>query len=73
VRPQKLPRAEAGVRKRKMAAVRQAVRRTRLCQAEKDTGVQTERGKGKGKEKEEEEKELEDAEALEGDLVEVGS
>ena len=54
VRPQKLPRAEAGVRKRKMAAARQAARRTRLRRAEKDAGAQT--GGGKGKEKEEEEK-----------------
>ena len=43
VRPQKLPRAEAGTRKRKMAAARQATRRCRLrqaqAQAENDAGA----------------------------------
>jgi hypothetical protein len=40
VRPQKLPRAEADARKRKMAAARQATRRCRLrqTQAERDAG-----------------------------------
>src|SRR5207248_3161023 len=60
VRPQKLPRAEAGVRKRKMAAARQAARRTRLRRAEKDAGAQTGGGKGKKKEEEEEEEEQEE-------------
>lgn len=68
MRPQKLPRAEAGMRKRKMAAARQAARRTRLRQAEKDAGAWTEEGKGKEKEEEEE---LEDAKASEGDCIEV--
>jgi hypothetical protein len=43
VRPQKLPRPEAGARKRKMAAARQATRRCRLrqaqAQAENDAGA----------------------------------
>jgi hypothetical protein len=66
VRPQKLPRAEAGARKRKMAAVRQATRRCRLrhAQAEKDAGARAE-------EETEEKEELEDAEASESDPVEV--
>ena len=73
VRPQKLPRAEACARKRKMAAARQAARRCRLRQAEKDAGAQAEKGNGKEKtgEEEEEELELEDVEASEGDLIEV--
>ena len=74
MRPQKLPRAEDGARKRKMAAARQAARRSRLRQAEKDGGARAEGGKGKEKMEEnedEEELELEDVEASEGDLVEV--
>jgi len=49
-RPQKLPRAEPGARKRKIAAAQQAARRYRLRQAEG-------KGKGKGKTKNENEKE----------------
>jgi hypothetical protein len=74
LRPQKLPRAKAGARKRKMAAARQAARRSRLRQAEKDGGARAEGGKGKEKmegNEDEEELELEDVEASEGDLVEV--
>ena len=47
MRPQKLPHAEAGARKRKMAAARQAARWSRLRQAEKDAGARAEGGKGK--------------------------
>jgi hypothetical protein len=72
VRPQKLPRAEAGARKRKMAAARQATRRCRLrqvqTQAEKDAGALA----AAVAEELEEKEELEDAEASEGDPVEVG-
>ena len=70
VRPQKIPRAEAGARKRKMAAARQATRRRRLrqAQAERDAGAPPATEK---EEKEEEEEELEDAEASESDPVEV--
>ena len=68
VRPQKLPRAEASARKRKMAAARQATRRCRLrqaqAQAERDAGAPPAAEK-------EEKKELEDAEASESDPVEV--
>jgi hypothetical protein len=83
VRPQKLPRAEAIARKRKMAAARQAARRCRLRQVENEAGGPAEGGKGKEKTEEEEaaaeavteeieeELGLEDVEASEGDLVEV--
>jgi hypothetical protein len=64
VRPQKLPRAEAGARKRKITATRQATRRCRLRQAERDAGAPPPAEK-------EEKKELEDAEASESDPVEV--
>ena len=71
VRPQKLPRAEAGARKRKMAAARQATRRCRLrqaqAQAEKDAGALA----AAVAEELEEKEEQEDAEASEDDLVEV--
>ena len=66
VRPQKLPHAEAGARKRKRAARRQAARRCRLRQVEKDADGRAEGGKGKEK-TEEEELELEDVEASEGE------
>ena len=68
VRPQKLPRAEADARKRKMAAARQATRRCRLrqTQAERDAGAPA-----AAAEEKEEEEELEDAEASESDPVEV--
>jgi len=67
VRPQKLPRAEAGARKRKMAAARQATRRCRLrqAQAEKDAGA-------RAVEETDEKEELEDAETPESDVAEVG-
>jgi hypothetical protein len=71
VRPQKLPRAEAGVRKRKMTAARQATRRCRLrqAQAEKDAGAAPPPAEA-AEEEEEEEEELEDVEASESDPVE---
>jgi hypothetical protein len=56
IRPQKLSRAEAGARKRKMAAARQTAQRCRLRQAEKDAGARTEGGKGIEKTEEEEKK-----------------
>jgi hypothetical protein len=83
VRPQKLPRAEAIARKRKMAAARQTARRCRLRQAEKEAGGRAEGRKEKEKTEEAEavaeeavevvveELELEDVGASEGDLVEV--
>jgi hypothetical protein len=74
VRPRKLPRAEAGARKRKMATARQAARRCRLHQAEKDADTRAKRGKGKEKTEEEEEVvelELGDVKASDGGLVEV--
>ena len=68
VRPQKLPRAEAGARKRKMAAARQATRRCRLrqAQAERDAGTRA------AVEEIDEKEELEDAETPESDVAEVG-
>jgi hypothetical protein len=74
VRPQKLLRAEAGARKRKMTAARQTAPRCRLRQVEKDDGARAEGGKRKEKTEEEVmigELELEDVEASEGDLAEV--
>jgi hypothetical protein len=75
MRPQKLARSEAGVRKRKMAAARQAARRTRLRQAEKDAGAQTE-GKEEDDEDDEDDEDayddaLKDAETSEDNLVKV--
>ena len=57
VRPQKIPRAEAGARKRKMAAARQATRRRRLrqAQAERDAGAPPATEKEEKEEEEEEE------------------
>ena len=48
VRPQKLPRAEAGARKRKMAAARQATRRCRLRQAQAQAERRRRRAGGGG-------------------------
>jgi hypothetical protein len=73
VRPQKLPRGEAGVRKRKMAAARQAARRCRLRQAQRDAGAPAEEEKEKGKEgTATDEEEVEEVEASDDDdLVKV--
>jgi hypothetical protein len=68
LRPQKLPPAEAGARKRKMAAARQAARRSRLRQAEKDANTRAEEIKGK---EEMAEEESEDAETSEDEIVNV--
>ena len=71
VRPQKLPRIEAGARKRKMAAARQATRRCRLRQTQAQ--AQAENGAGaRAVEETDEKEELEDAETPESDLAEVG-
>ena len=73
VRPQKLPRAEAGARKRKMAAARQATRRCRLRQAQPERDAGAPPAAPAPAEEKEEEEELEDAEASESDPVEVAN
>jgi hypothetical protein len=67
IRPQKLPRAETGARKRKMAAVRQATRRCRLRQAQAKNNAGA-----RAVEETDEKEELKDAETPKSDLTKVG-